>query len=105
MLIDLHDERLTAVMADAETAELVDGPLSEGLRRQDLESFVESIEWQAEDIRLARELPEEARLVTEGDAHYFLSRYEGLRAARAHAEQTRGTLLANCTSSTARRNG
>lgn len=93
VLIDLHDERLTAVMADAETAELVDGPLSEGLRRQDLESFVESIEWQAEDIRLARNLPEETELVTENDAQYFLSRYEGLRAARAHANRARGTLL------------
>jgi Domain of unknown function (DUF4032) len=93
VLIDLHDERLTAVMADAETAESVDGPLSEGLRRQDLESFVESIEWQAEDIRLARNLPEETELVTENDTQYFLSRYEGLRAARAHAEQARGTLL------------
>jgi hypothetical protein len=94
VLIDLHDERLTAVMADAETAELVSGPLSEGLRRQDLESFVESIEWQAEDIRLARDLPEEAELVTEGDAQYFLSRYEGLRTTRAHLAQTRGSLLA-----------
>jgi len=93
VLIDLHDERLTAVMADAETAELVNGPISEGLRRQDLEAFVESIEWQAEDIRLARDLPEEAELVTEGDAQYFLSRYEGLRAARALAAQTHGTLF------------
>ena len=32
-------------------------------------------------------------MVTENDAQYFLSRYEGLRAARAHAEQARGTLL------------
>jgi hypothetical protein len=94
VLIDLHGERLTAVMADAETAELVNGPLSEGLRRQDLEAFVESIEWQAEDIRLARALPEEAQLVTEGDARYFLSRYEGLRAACAPASQAHGSLFA-----------
>jgi Domain of unknown function (DUF4032) len=68
------------VMADAETVELVDGPLSEGLRQQDLEAFVESLEWQAEDIRLARGLPDDQHLVTAGDAAYFRSRYSGLRA-------------------------
>ena len=82
VLIDLHDERLTAVMADAETAESVDGPLSEGLRRQDLESFVESIEWQAEDIRLARNLPEETELVTENDASSTFSFSRYARSAR-----------------------
>src|SRR5262249_53581304 len=57
VLIDLRGYRLTALMADAETAEVVSGPLSEGLRRQDVEAFVESLEWQAEDIRIARGLP------------------------------------------------
>jgi hypothetical protein len=87
VLMDLSGKRLTAVMADAETVELVDGPLSEGLRQQDLEAFVESLEWQAEDIRLARGLPDDQHLVTAGDAAYFRSRYSGLRAERlaAHA--------------------
>ncbi|HEX9057486.1 MAG TPA: DUF4032 domain-containing protein, partial [Ktedonobacterales bacterium] len=82
VLIDLSDYRLTAVMADAETAELADGPLSEGLRQRDLDAFVESLEWQAEDIRLARGLPEGQQLVTQGDADYFRTRYDGLRAER-----------------------
>jgi hypothetical protein len=85
VLIDLSGQRLTAVMADAETAELVQGPVGEGMRRQDVEAFVESLEWQAEDIRLARELPEDQHLVTVGDADYFRSRYAGLRAERQHA--------------------
>jgi hypothetical protein len=80
MLIQLGERRLTAVMADAETAEVVSGALSEGLRRQDLEAFAESLTWQAEDIRLARGLGEETQLITEGDIEYVLSRYEALRA-------------------------
>lgn len=80
VLMDLSGHRLTAVMADAETAEVHSQSLGEGLRRQDLDSFVESLEWQAEDIRLARGLTEEQRLVTEGDSAYFLARYAGLRA-------------------------
>lgn len=85
VLMDLSDHRLTAVMADAETAQLVNGALDEGLRQQDIDAFVESLEWQAEDIRIARGLPEEQRLVTAGDADYFISRYHGLRAEREHA--------------------
>jgi uncharacterized protein DUF4032 len=85
VLIDLSGQRLVAVMADAETARIVPGPLDEGARRQDLGAFVESLAWQAEDIRIARGLPEEQRLVTEGDAAYFLSRYVGLRAERQRA--------------------
>ncbi len=80
ILMDLSGQRLTAVMADAETADVVSGALDEGLRRQDLDSFVESLQWQAEDIRIARELPEELHLITTGDAEYLLSRYAGLRA-------------------------
>ena len=82
VLIDLSGQRLTAVMADAETAEVAPGPLSEGLRHQDLDAFVESLTWQAEDIRLARGLGEETQLITEGDAFYVISRYAGLRADR-----------------------
>jgi hypothetical protein len=84
ILMDLGGHRLTAVMADAETAELVVGPISESRRRQDLDTFVELLEWQAEDIRLARGLPEAYRLVTQGDADYFLARYDGLRQEREH---------------------
>lgn len=86
VLMDLSDQRLTAVMADAETAETTEGPLSEGLRMADLDAFTESLEWQAEDIRLARGLSEEKHLVTEGDAVYFRSRYNGLRAERAREQ-------------------
>jgi hypothetical protein len=94
-LIDLSGQRLTAVMADAETAEIAPGSLSEGLRRQDLDAFVESLTWQAEDIRLARELDEDTQLITEGDAFYVISRYAGLRADREAARQQRvGGLLA-----------
>jgi hypothetical protein len=93
VLMDLSGHRLTAVMADAETAQVVNGALDEGLRQQDLDLFVESLEWQAEDIRLARGLPEEYRLVTAGDSAYFLSRYRGLRAERAQASSTDGTVF------------
>jgi hypothetical protein len=94
ILMDLGGHRLTAVMADAETAELVAGPISESRRRQDLDTFVELLEWQAEDIRLARGLPEEYRLVTQGDADYFLARYEGLRQEREHTAHSAGDLFA-----------
>lgn len=82
ILMDLSDRQLSAVMADAETAEVLPAPLYEGLRQQDLAAFLEAMEWQAEDIRLARGLGEDARLVTEADAEYFLARYAGLREER-----------------------
>jgi len=84
VLIDLSDHRLTAVMADAETAKIVGGALSEGLRESDLEAFTESLEWQAEDIRLARGLSAETPLVTQSDAAYFRRCYDGLRTERKH---------------------
>lgn len=87
VLMDLSGHRLTAIMADAETARLLPPPLSEGLRRQDLDLFLESIAWQAEDIRLARDPADDHPLVTEGDAEYLVSRYTGLRAERAGAER------------------
>lgn len=94
VLIDMSGQRLTAVMADAETAEVTPGPLSEGLRQQDLDSFIESLTWQAEDIRLARGLGEDTQLITEGDAFYVISRYAGLRADRQAAQRARvGGLL------------
>ena len=93
VLMDLSGQRLTAIMADGETAEVVSGPLDEGLRRQDLDSFIESLEWQAEDIRLARGLTEERQLVTEGDVYDFLTRYAGLRAERERAQRRGATLF------------
>jgi hypothetical protein len=94
ILISLSGRRLTALLADAETAEIVSGALDEGLRQQDLNAFVEAMEWQAEDIRLARGLREDAPLVTEEDASYFLSRYAGLRAERDAGASPAGTLFA-----------
>ncbi|MGZ3583045.1 MAG: DUF4032 domain-containing protein [Ktedonobacterales bacterium] len=93
ILMDLSGQRLTAVMADAETADVVSGELDEGLRRQDLDSFVESLQWQAEDIRIARDLPEEQHLITTGDAEYLLSRYAGLRAYKHRPHLTLDTLF------------
>lgn len=93
VLIDLSDRRLSAVMADAETAEVVSGPLSEGMRRQDLEAFAESLAWQSEDIRLARGLAEETQLITESDSHYVFTRYEALRADRRRGRVPRETLF------------
>lgn len=93
ILMDLSGQRLTAVMADAETADVISGELDEGLRRQDLDSFVESLQWQAEDIRIARDLPEEQNLITTGDAEYLLSRYAGLRADKHRARLARDTIF------------
>lgn len=93
ILMDLSGQRLTAVMADAETAEVVSGELDEGLRRQDLDAFVESLQWQAEDIRIARDLPEEQTPITSSDAEYLLSRYAGLRADKHRARLTLDTIF------------
>lgn len=89
ILMDLSGQRLTAVMADAETAEVVNGTLDVGLRRQDLDAFAESLVWLAEDIRLARDLPEDTQLVTETDADYLRRQYNALRADRLRAERQR----------------
>jgi hypothetical protein len=94
ILMDLSGHRLTAVMADAETAELVPGPLTENRRREDLNMFVELLEWQAEDIRLARSLPEEQRLISASDAAYFMARYAGLRAEREQSSRAAEDLFA-----------
>ena len=83
VLIDLRHHRLTAILADAETAEVVSGELDEGLRQDDLEAFIESAEWQAEDIRIARGLGEDAHLFTGDDGPYIRSRYAGLRELRS----------------------
>jgi hypothetical protein len=94
ILISLSGRRLTAVLADAETAEIVPGALNELQRQQDLHAFVEAMEWQAEDIRLARGLRDDAPLLTDEDASYFLSRYAGLRVERDAGSSAAGTHFA-----------
>ena len=47
VLIRIDGRRILAIMADAETAELFPGPVSDSLREQDLELFGESLLWQA----------------------------------------------------------
>ena len=84
VLIRIDGRSVLAIMADAETAALFPGPISEGLREQDLGLFGESLTWQAEDLRIARGLPEEEELVEEKDFLYFRRRYRWLR--REHAQ-------------------
>lgn len=79
VLIRIDGRRILAIMADAETAELFPGAVSEGLREQDLESFGESLSWQAEDLRQARNLPEDTEVLGEADFRYFSQRYRWLR--------------------------
>lgn len=83
VLIRIDGRSILAIMADAETAELFPGPVSEGLREQDLALFGESLLWQAEDLREARGLPEEEQIVDDEDFRYFERRYRWLR--REHA--------------------
>jgi hypothetical protein len=83
-LIRIDGKRILGIMADAETAELFPGPLTDGLREQDLAQFGESLAWQAEDLRLARGLPEDIQVLDDTDYEYFLQRYRILR--REHAQ-------------------
>lgn len=79
VLIRIDGRSILAIMADAETAELFPEPISEGLREQDLASFGESLSWQAEDLRIARNLPEDTQLLGDADFRYFQRRYRWLR--------------------------
>lgn len=79
VLIRIDGRSILAIMADAETAELFPGPVSDGLREQDIASFGESLSWQAEDLRLARNLPEDVQVLSEADFRYFTQRYRWLR--------------------------
>src|SRR5256886_4606225 len=90
VLMRIDGRSVLAIMADAETAELFPGPVNEQLREQDLESFSEALLWQAEDLRLARGLPEEEELVDEKDFHYFLQRYHWLRREHARLASAAG---------------
>src|SRR6266700_6856248 len=84
VLIRIDGKRILAIMADAETAELFPGPVSDSLREQDLELSGESLLWQAEDIRQARGLPDEKEIVDDKDFRYFKRRYRLLQ--REHAQ-------------------
>lgn len=79
VLVDLSRRRLLALLADAETVQLFPGPLSEKLRQHDVDFFVEAMRWQSEDIRLARELPEDETVITEQDTEFFIASYEAQR--------------------------
>ena len=79
ILIRIDGRRILAIMADAETAELFPGPLSDGLREQDIALFGESLIWQAEDLRQARGLPEDEQVIDNEDFRYFERRYRWLR--------------------------
>jgi hypothetical protein len=78
VLIDLSKRRLLAVLADAETVEIFAPPLGDALRAEDVEYFVEALHWQSEDIRLARELPEDAPVLGDEDADFFRATYADL---------------------------
>jgi hypothetical protein len=89
-LIRIDGRRILAIMADAETAELFPGPVSDGLRGQDLALFGESLAWQAEDLRQARGLPEEAQVLDDNDFRYFERRYFWLRREHARLAHSPG---------------
>ena len=89
VLMRIDGRRVLAIMADAETAELFPGPVSDMLREQDLESFGESLLWQAEDLRQANGLADEKELVDDKDFRYLEQRYHWLR--REHAQLTSST--------------
>ncbi len=82
-LLRIDGRSILAIMADAETSELFSGPISDGLREQDLAMFAESLSWQAEDLRILRGLPEDTQVLDDSDFHYFEQRYRWLR--REHA--------------------
>jgi hypothetical protein len=93
VLMRIDGRRILAILADAETAELFPGPISEGLREQDLTLFGESLMWQAEDLRRAQGLPEEEEIVGDADFRYFRRHYRWLR--REHALLAHSPSFAN----------
>lgn len=89
-LIRIDGKRILGIMADAETAELFPGPISDGLREQDLAQFGESLAWQAEDLRQARGLPEDVQVLDDNDFEYFMRRYRILRREHARLASSSG---------------
>ncbi len=83
-LIRINGRHILSIMADAETAELFPGPISEGLREQDLAQFGESLAWQAEDLRQAKGLPENVQVLDDSDYEYFRRRYRVVRREHSH---------------------
>lgn len=83
VLIRIDGRSILAIMADAETAELFPGSVSDGLREQDLALFSESLAWQSEDLRQARGLPEDVQVLNDEDYIYFERRYRWLRKEHA----------------------
>lgn len=81
-LIDLSRRRLLAVLADAETVQLYPSSLNAALRQADVDFFVESMRWQSEDIRIARDLPEDETVLDESDADFFIESYASFRESR-----------------------
>lgn len=49
--------------------------------------FEESLAWQSEDLRQARELPEDAQVLDDADFRYFSQRYRWLRKEHAKVAQ------------------
>ena len=85
-LIRIDGREILGIMADAETVEMFSGPISEGLREQDLAQFGESLAWQAEDLRQAKGLPEDVQVLDDSDYRYFYQRYRAIR--KEHARLT-----------------
>ena len=90
-LLRIDGRSILAIMADAETTELFSGPISDGLREQDLAMFGESLAWQAEDLRILRGLPEDTQVLDESDFHYFEQRYQWLRREHARVSSSSAT--------------
>jgi len=97
VLMRIDGKRILAIMADAETSELFPGPVSEGLREQDMALFGESLAWQAEDLRIALGLPEDAQPLDEGDFRYFERHYRLLRREHARISHVPGAGLSTIT--------
>jgi hypothetical protein len=87
ILLRIDGKRILAIMADAETSELFSGPVSDGLREQDLAAFSESLAWQAEDLRQARGLPEDQQPLDDTDFRYFERHYRWLRKEHARLSE------------------
>ncbi|GCF10861.1 hypothetical protein KDI_44250 [Dictyobacter arantiisoli] len=83
-LLRIDGRHILGIMADAETVELFPGPITEGLREQDLAQFGESLSWQAEDLRQAKGLPEDVQVLDDEDYQYFRQRYRIVRREHAH---------------------
>jgi Domain of unknown function (DUF4032) len=84
-LIRIDGNHILSIMADAETVELFPKNLSEGLREQDLAQFGDSLAWQAEDLRQAKGLPDDAQVLDDSDYRYFRRRYNIFRRERDRA--------------------